>query len=73
MRFFMPIKARWAAIAEKTTVVGEYLTDAFRDSMKRNESAGIAGIFDGPDFNATAAGQRIVDDGRLKLLATIRP
>src|SRR5262249_8533045 len=28
VRFFIPKKARWASIAEKTTGVGEHLTDA---------------------------------------------
>jgi hypothetical protein len=32
VRFFIPPKARWSAIAEKTTGLGEHLTDAVPDA-----------------------------------------
>lgn len=69
VRFFMPKKARWAAIAEKTTGVGEALTDATRAVAKANPQ--LSGVVDITDFNATAAGQRIVDDGRLAALIQV--
>ena len=69
VRFFVPKKARWAAIAEKTTGVGEYLTDATRAVAKANPP--LSGVVDITDFNATAAGQRIVDDGRLASLVQV--
>jgi type I restriction enzyme M protein len=69
VRFFVPKKARWVAIAEKTTGVGEYLTDAVRAVAKANPQ--LSGVVDITDFNATAAGQRIVDDGRLAALIQV--
>jgi type I restriction enzyme M protein len=69
VRFFVPKKARWAAIAEKTTGVGEYLTDAVRAVAKANPQ--LSGVVDITDFNATAAGQRIVDDGRVAALIQV--
>jgi type I restriction enzyme M protein len=69
VRFFVPKKARWPAIAEKTTGVGEYLTDAVRALAKANPQ--LSGVLDITDFNATAAGQRIVDDGRLAALIQV--
>jgi type I restriction enzyme M protein len=69
VRFFIPKKARWASIAEKTTGIGEYLTDAVRAVAKANPQ--LSGVVDITDFNATAAGQRIVDDGRLAGLVQV--
>jgi type I restriction enzyme M protein len=69
VRFFVPKKARWAAISEKATGVGEYLTDAVRAVAKANPR--LSGVVDITDFNATAAGQRIVDDGRLAALIQV--
>lgn len=69
VRFYVPKKARWASIAEKTTGVGEYLTDAVRGVAKANPE--LSGVVDITDFNATAAGQRIVDDGRLAALVQV--
>ena len=69
VRFFIPKKARWASIAERTSGVGEYLTDAVRAVAKANPQ--LSGVVDITDFNATAAGQRIVDDGRLAVLVQV--
>lgn len=69
VRFFLPQKARWAAIAQKTTGLGEYLTDAMRSVARENPR--LKGVIDVTDFNATASGQRIVDDGRLAALVQI--
>jgi type I restriction enzyme M protein len=51
------------------TGVGEYLTDAVRAVAKANPQ--VSGVVDITDFNATAAGQRIVDDGRLAALIQV--
>jgi type I restriction enzyme M protein len=66
VRFFLPPKARWAKIALKTTGLGEFLTDAVRAIARENP--GLGGVIDVTDFNATQAGQRILDDDRLKAL-----
>lgn len=69
VRFFLPKKARWAEIAAKTTGVGEYLTDAVRAVARENPK--LAGVIDVTDFNATQAGQRILDDDRLAALIQV--
>src|SRR5207249_4794874 len=58
VRFFIPQKARWSFIAEKSTGLGEVLTDAVRAVARENPR--LAGVIDVKDFNETAAGQRIV-------------
>jgi type I restriction enzyme M protein len=69
VRFYLPPKARWSAVARKTTGLGEHLTDAVRAVARENPR--LAGVIDVTDFNATAAGQRIVDDGRLAALVGV--
>jgi type I restriction enzyme M protein len=69
VRFFIPSKARWSVIGEQTTGLGEHLTDAVRAVSRENPR--LAGVIDVTDFNATAAGQRIVDDGRLAALVQV--
>jgi type I restriction enzyme M protein len=66
VRFFLPPKARWSEIALKTTGLGEYLTDAVR--LVSRENPRLGGVIDVTDFNATQAGQRILDDDRLQAL-----
>jgi type I restriction enzyme M protein len=66
VRFYLPPKARWPEIALKTTGLGEYLTDAVRTAARENPRLG--GVIDVTDFNATQAGQRILDDDRLQAL-----
>ena len=66
VRFYVPELARWPAVAKVTRGVGEYLTDAMRAVAKQNPK--LQGVIDMVDFNATAAGQRIVDDQRLLAL-----
>jgi type I restriction enzyme M protein len=66
VRFFLPPKARWSEIALKTTGLGEYLTDAVRAVARENPRLG--GVIDVTDFNATQAGQRMLDDDRLQSL-----
>ncbi|MEW6297834.1 MAG: N-6 DNA methylase [Thermodesulfobacteriota bacterium] len=69
VRFYIPEPARWPAIATKTTGLGEHLTDAVRTVARENPR--LSGVIDVTDFNATTAGQRIVDDGRLTALVQI--
>jgi len=69
VRFYVPPKARWTTIAQKTTGLGEHLTDAVRAVARENPR--LSGVIDVTDFNATAAGQRIVDDGRLSALVQV--
>ena len=66
VRFYIPEKARWEEIARQTTNVGEYLTDAVRTIARENPK--LQGVVDIVDFNATAAGQRIISDDKLRIL-----
>lgn len=69
VRFYLPEPARWPSIARKTTGLGEYLTDVVRAVARENPR--LQGVIDIVDFNATTAGQRIVDDQRLKSLVQV--
>jgi type I restriction enzyme M protein len=69
VRFYVPHSARWRVIAQKTTGLGEHLTDAIRDLSRANPK--LQGVIDVVDFNATTAGQRIVDDHRLASLVQV--
>jgi type I restriction enzyme M protein len=64
--FYLPKQARWAHIIKQTAKLGEVLTDAVRSVSKENPK--LQGVIDFVDFNATASGQRIVSDDKLKLL-----
>jgi type I restriction enzyme M protein len=69
VRFYVPPVARWDSISRKTTGVGQELTDAVRALARENPR--LQGVIDVVDFNATTAGQRIVDDQRLAALIQI--
>ncbi len=64
-----PREARWATIATKTTGLGEHLTDAVRAVARENPRLRASST--SMDFNATTAGQRIVDDARLAALVQV--
>jgi type I restriction enzyme M protein len=64
--FYLPEKARWPYIIKQSTRLGEILTDAVRAIARENPK--LQGVIDFVDFNATASGQRIVSDDKLKLL-----
>jgi type I restriction enzyme M protein len=66
VRFYLPGESRWPAIARKTTGLGEALTDAVRAVARQNPR--LQGVIDTVDFNATTAGQPIVDNERLAAL-----
>lgn len=53
----------------KTTGLGEALTDAVRAVSRQNSR--LQGVIDVVDFNATTAGQRIVEDQRLAALVQV--
>ncbi len=69
VRFYLPEHARWGALATKATNLGEYLSDAMRAVARENPR--LHGVIDVTDYNASTAGQRIVDDGRLAALVQI--
>ncbi len=69
VRLYVPEVARWPKVARKTTGLGQYLTDAVRAVARQNPQ--LSGVIDITDFNATAAGQRIIDDGRLAALVQV--
>ena len=66
VRFHLPAESRWPAIALKHTGLGEALTDAVRAVARQNPR--LQGVIDTVDFNATTAGQPIVDNERLSAL-----
>jgi len=70
VRFYIPASARWPHVQTITTGLGEALTDAVR-AVGRENAAKLHGVLDYIDFNQTAAGQRIVDDGRLAQLVGV--
>ncbi len=69
VRFYIPQKARWSFITEKSTGLGELLTDAVRAIARENPR--LSGVINVTDFNVTMAGQRIVDDNRLAKLVQV--
>lgn len=66
VRFFIPESAKWDRIRSLTTNVGERVTDATRAIARENPK--LQGVIDVVDFNATFAGQRVIDDTRLQNL-----
>jgi len=66
VRFYVPPESRWAHVANKTTGIGELLTEAVRSVSRQNPR--LQGVIDIIDFNATQAGQQIVDNDRLAAL-----
>lgn len=69
VRFYIPENARWHNIKKQASGLGEYLTDAVRAVARFNPK--LQGVIDTVDFNATAAGQRILSDDSLKKLVEI--
>ncbi len=64
--FYVPENAHWKNIIKQSTNLGEFLTDAVRDLARENPK--LQGVIDIVDFNATAAGQRVITDDKLKAL-----
>jgi type I restriction enzyme M protein len=69
VRFYIPDQARWQVIRRRTAGLGQYLTDAVRAVARENGR--LAGVIDMVDFNATAAGQRIISDEHLAALVEV--
>jgi len=69
VRFYIPEIARWSQIRVRSTGLGQYLTEAVRAVARENPR--LAGVIDLVDFNATAAGQRIIPDEYLAKLVEI--
>lgn len=69
IRFYIPDEYTWKEISKVTTNLGERLTLALREIAKENSK--LEGVIDIVDFNATAVGQRIIDDGTLSRLVQI--
>ncbi len=70
VRFYLPENARWQAIRQHgVSGLGQFLTDAVRDTARENPS--LQGVINMVDFNATAAGQRIIPDDHLSKLIDV--
>jgi type I restriction enzyme M protein len=70
VRFYLPENARWQAIRQHgVSGLGQFLTDAVRDIARENPS--LQGVINMVDFNATAAGQRIIPDDHLSRLIDV--
>jgi type I restriction enzyme M protein len=78
VRFYVPQESRWSilqtpssweALAKPPATLGEALTDAVRAVARANPR--LEGVIDPVDFNATAAGQPIVDNDRLRSLVDV--
>lgn len=69
IRFYIPNGHAWSDIRRSPTDLGERLTETMRAIAKENPK--LQGVIDITDFNATAAGQRIIDDGTLAQLVEI--
>jgi type I restriction enzyme M protein len=69
IRFYIPNGYIWPEVRRNPTRLGERLTEAVREIAKENRA--LAGVIDIVDFNATAAGRRILDDDNLARLMEI--
>lgn len=69
VRFYIPEAALWSKISLQPKGIGEYLTDAIRAVSKENQK--LQGVFETIDFNATAGGQRLISEDRLKSLIDV--
>jgi len=70
VRFYIPPAARWEHLRTLPAEgLGQKLTDAVRAVARENPR--LSGVIDITDFNATTAGQRIVDDPYLHRLVQV--
>ncbi|MBN1328583.1 MAG: SAM-dependent DNA methyltransferase [Candidatus Heimdallarchaeota archaeon] len=67
--FYLPTEARWKEFRKITVGIGEYLTKAVRSIAKENTR--LNGVIDIVDYNATSAGQRIINDDKLVALIDV--
>ena len=68
-RVYIPDSTTWAEVRKSPVGLGDRLTTAVREIAKENPD--LKGVIDIVDYNATAAGQRILDDGNLARLMEI--
>jgi type I restriction enzyme M protein len=68
-RFYIPEGHTWSEIRISPVNLGERLTEAMRKIARENDC--LQGVVDIVDFNATAAGQRILNDDTLARLMEI--
>lgn len=68
-RVYIPPAYTWAEVRSGTEKLGERLTTAVREIAKQNPE--LSGVIDIVDYNATTAGQRLLDDGTLAKLMEI--
>ena len=69
IRFYIPEGCTWPEVRTSPVNLGERLTEAMREIARENSR--LEGVIDIVDFNATAAGQRILDDDTLARLMEI--
>ena len=69
VRFYLSEEYLWREVRKSPVDLGERLTEALRAIARENEK--LRGVVDTVDFNATTAGQRILDDDVLARLMEI--
>lgn len=68
-RVYIPSPTTWAEVRKSAVDLGDRLTTAVREIARENPE--LEGVIDIVDYNATAAGQRVLDDGNLARLMEI--
>jgi type I restriction enzyme M protein len=69
IRFYIPEKHTWDQVRRSPVNLGERLTDAMKAIARENPK--LQGVIDRRDFNATEAGQRLLEDESLARLMEI--
>jgi len=69
IRFFIPAEHTWNQVRRSPVNLGERLTDAMKAIARENPK--LQGVLDRRDFNATEAGQRLLEDESLARLMEI--
>jgi len=69
IRVYIPEDHTWDDVRKQTEGLGERLTETMRAIARENPA--LQGVIDLVDFNATTAGQRILDDDSLARLVEI--
>jgi type I restriction enzyme M protein len=69
IRFYIPEEHTWDQVRRSPVNLGERLTDAMKAIARENPK--LQGVIDRRDFNATEAGQRLLEDESLARLMEI--
>ncbi|MFQ5610589.1 MAG: N-6 DNA methylase [Anaerolineae bacterium] len=69
IRFYIPNEHKWNEVRRSPVELGQRLTDAMRAIARENPR--LSGVIDRRDFNATEAGQRLLEDEGLARLMEI--